>query len=65
MTYGHLLFSLLTTGYIIIGATLEERDHEALMGSDYVEYKKNVPMFIPIPGKKFKSADAKPEAETN
>jgi len=65
MTTGHLLFSLLTTGYIIIGATLEERDHEALMGSDYVEYKKSVPMLIPIPGKRFKSPKASPEAETN
>ncbi len=47
MTAGHLLFALLTTGYILIAVQLEERDLIAAHGSDYVNYRNQVPMFIP------------------
>ena len=46
MTVAHLVFSLLCTGYIIIGALLEERDLVKAL-PEYRQYKKTVPMFIP------------------
>ena len=47
MTVGHLLFSLATTGYIIIGALLEERDLVTVFGQAYKDYKQRVSMLIP------------------
>jgi len=46
MTVAHLVFSLLSTGYIFIGALLEERDLEKAL-PEYKQYKKDVPMFVP------------------
>lgn len=46
MTMAHLVFSLLCTGYIFIGALLEERDLEKAL-PEYKQYKKDVPMFVP------------------
>ncbi len=47
MTWGHLLFALGTTGYILIALQLEERDLTAHFGDEYRGYKKRVPMLIP------------------
>ena len=47
MTVGHLLFAAGATGYIVIGAWLEERDLVDYFGDRYREYKKRVPMLIP------------------
>ncbi len=46
MTVSHLVFSLLATGYIFIGALLEERDLANEL-PEYKQYKKEVPMFVP------------------
>ena len=51
MTVAHLVFALLCTGYIFIGASLEERDLEKAL-PEYKQYKKQVPMFLPAVGVK-------------
>ena len=52
MTQGHLLFSILTTAYIFIGVTLEERDLLRVLGEDYKRYREQTPMIIPLPWKR-------------
>ena len=52
MTAGHLLFAVATTGYILIGIWLEERDMIALFGDQYRRYREQVSMLIPLPGRK-------------
>jgi len=49
MTVGHLLFAVATTGYILIGTRLEEKDLVAYIGQPYVEYQRKVPALIPFP----------------
>lgn len=51
MTVAHLVFALLCTGYIFVGARLEERDLEKEL-PEYRQYKKEVPMFMPKIGSK-------------
>lgn len=48
MTMGHLLFALVTTGYILAAVLrLEEKDLIAQIGDDYITYQREVPAFIP------------------
>jgi methanethiol S-methyltransferase len=48
MTQGHLLFSVATSGYIIIGMLLEERDLVGYFGDRYRTYRTQVPMIVPF-----------------
>jgi len=48
MTMGHLLFAVMTTGYIVIALQLEERDLVAVHGETYQEYQSTTPMLIPF-----------------
>jgi len=48
MTLAHLLFSLLTSAYILIAIQLEERDLVREFGDSYDSYRQSVPMLIPF-----------------
>lgn len=52
MTMAHLIFAILTTGYILTAIQLEERDLLKSFGEKYRNYKKWVPMIIPFSKRK-------------
>jgi methanethiol S-methyltransferase len=48
MTAGHLLFSVVMTGYILIATQLEEHDLVAALGDEYRDYRREVPRLVPL-----------------
>ncbi|RPI65539.1 MAG: isoprenylcysteine carboxylmethyltransferase family protein, partial [Ignavibacteriales bacterium] len=57
MTVAHLFFAVMTTAYIIVAIQLEEKDLIREHGKKYSDYRKNVPMLLPL-GKKEKSYES-------
>ncbi len=51
MTVAHLLFAILSTGYIFVGVRFEEKDLAKAL-PEYKDYQSQVPMFIPKGGYK-------------
>ena len=52
MSAAHILFAILTTGYILTAIKFEEKDLTTHFGNKYTEYKKKVPMILPVGKKK-------------
>ncbi len=48
MTLAHLMFAMATTAYILLAIQFEERDLVTEHGSTYENYRKRVPMIVPL-----------------
>lgn len=49
MSQGHLFFAIMTTGYIVFGTWVEERDLRRAFGDSYRSYQREVRGLIPLP----------------
>jgi protein-S-isoprenylcysteine O-methyltransferase Ste14 len=49
MSVGHLFFAAMTSGYILFGTWMEERDLIAEHGEAYRDYRRRVRGFVPLP----------------
>ncbi|HEX2668701.1 MAG TPA: NnrU family protein [Gammaproteobacteria bacterium] len=51
MSLGHLVLAGASTGYILLGIFLEERDLKREHGATYEQYRRNTSMLLPLPRK--------------
>ena len=58
MSQGHLLFAIMTTGYMLFGIQVEERDLLRALGDDYRRFREETPMLLPLPRRKAKTQPA-------
>lgn len=52
MSQGHLLFSIVTTVYILVAVRIEEGDLMRAHGDDYADYRRRVSMLLPLRSRK-------------
>ncbi|MGI8857832.1 MAG: methanethiol S-methyltransferase [Thermomicrobiales bacterium] len=62
MTAGHLLFAIMTTGYILVALQFEEHDLRSAFGQTYAAYQQDVRMLVPLP-KGAHHGDGEPSAK--
>ena len=60
MTAAHLLFAVMTTGYMLVAIQFEENDLVKHFGDKYTAYKRSAPMLIPLT-KSFRKQEAREE----
>jgi methanethiol S-methyltransferase len=65
MTIAHLVFAAVMTIYIFIAIRYEERDLVEFHGEAYAEYRRAVPMLIPLPPNLEKPGSRPPSAATS
>lgn len=65
MTLGHLFFSIMTTGYILVAIQFEEHDLVRFYGEAYREYRQRVSMILPLPRKKGAAVGKAPSGEAH
>jgi protein-S-isoprenylcysteine O-methyltransferase Ste14 len=58
MTVGHLFFSVMCTGYILVAIQFEEHDLMKFYGDAYRRYREQVSMIIPLPRRKAEASGA-------
>src|SRR5437763_506375 len=57
MSFGHLMFAVVTTAYILVALQLEEHDLLDADRPNYERYRRETPMLIPLAKGKRKPAD--------
>lgn len=55
LTGGHIVFAFSTFAYILLAMPFEEADLIEVLGDDYQDYRKRVPAFIPLIGRRSKT----------
>ncbi len=48
MTAGHLLFAAAMSSYMLLAVVFEERDLIAHFGHHYEDYRRRIPMLLPL-----------------
>jgi methanethiol S-methyltransferase len=59
MTAAHLVFAIATSAYILIAIQIEERDLVREFGDSYEDYRRRVPMLLPLVRPRQRAVDAR------